>query len=171
MDTENLLRQAVIPTTQFRDNLMPWLIAFFCEISRKQIIPKSIVTAGLLAYILIGKFCDALPFYRQERMFERIGAEISRANMCNWAMKAASACQILLLLLLEQEVRSGPLINIDETTVQVLDEPGRAASTKSYMWVCRGGPPDSPAVLYHYSPSRSSDVARTLLMGYKGGSI
>ncbi len=133
----------------------------------KQIIPKSIVTAGLLAYILIGKFCDALPFYRQERMFERIGAEISRANMCNWAMKAASACQMILFLL-EQEVRSGPLINIDETTVQVLDEPGRAASTKSYMWVCRGGSPDSPAVLYHYSPSRSSDVARALLKGYKG---
>ncbi len=86
---------------------------------------KSIVTAGLLAYILIAKFCDALPFYRQERQFERIGAEISRANMCNWAMKAASACQPVLSLL-QQEIRSGPLINIDETTVQVLYEPGRA---------------------------------------------
>ena len=63
----------------------------------KQIIPKSIVTAGLLAYILTAKFCDALPFYRQERQFNRIGAEISRANMCNWAMKVATACQPVLL--------------------------------------------------------------------------
>ena len=133
----------------------------------KQIIAKSIVTAGLLAYILIAKFCDALPFYRQERQFERIGVEISRANMCNWAMKAASACQTVLSLL-QQEIRSGPLINIDETTVQVLHEPGRAASTKSYMWVCRGGAPDRPGVMFHYSPSRSADVAKALLKGYSG---
>lgn len=133
----------------------------------KQIIPKSIVTAGLLAYILIAKFSDALPFYRQERMFDRIGVEISRANMCNWAMKAAAACRALLALL-HQEIRSGPLINIDETTVQVIDEPGRAASTKSYMWVCRGGAPDSPVLMYHYAPSRSGDVARALLEGYSG---
>jgi transposase len=133
----------------------------------KQIIPKSIVTAGLLAYILTAKFCDALPFYRQERQFERIGAEISRANMCNWAMKAAVACQPVLSLL-RQEIRSGPLINIDETTVQVLHEPGRAASTKSYMWVCRGGAPDRPGLMFHYAPSRASEVAKTLLKGYSG---
>jgi len=133
----------------------------------KQIIPKSIVTAGLLAYILTAKFCDALPFYRQERQFQRIGAEISRANMCNWAMKAAVACQPVLSLL-QQEIRSGPLINIDETTVQVLHEPGRVASTKSYMWVCRGGMPDRPGLMYHYAPSRSGTVAKTLLEGYSG---
>jgi len=133
----------------------------------KQIIPKSIVTAGLLAYILTAKFCDALPFYRQERQFDRIGAEISRANMCNWAMKAATACQPVLSLL-HQEIRSGPLINIDETTVQVLHEPGRAASTKSYMWVCRGGAPGNPGLMFHYAPSRSSDVAKALLKGYNG---
>ena len=135
--------------------------------SPKQIIPKSIATAGLLAYILIAKFCDALPFYRQERQFARIGAEISRANMCNWAMKVAVACQPVLSLL-HQEIRSGPLINIDETTVQVLHEPDRAATTKSYMWVCRGGAPENPGVFFHYAPSRSSEVAKALLKGYSG---
>jgi len=133
----------------------------------RQIIPKSIATAGLLAYILTSKFCDALPFYRQERQFERIGAEISRANMCNWAMKVATACGPVLSLL-QQETRSGPLINIDETTVQVLYEPGRAASTKSYMWVCRGGTSLRPGLIYHYAPSRSAEVAKTLLEGYSG---
>ena len=133
----------------------------------KQIIAKSIATAGLLAYILTAKFCDALPFYRQERQFERIGAEISRANMCNWAMKAAAACEPVLSLL-QQEIRSGPLINLDETTIQVLHEPDRAASTKSYMWVCRGGAPDRPGLMFHYAPSRASEVAKTLLEGYSG---
>lgn len=133
----------------------------------KQIIPKSIVTAGLLAYILTAKFCDALPFYRQEAQFKRLGVEISRANMCNWAMKVAEISQPLISLL-KQEIRSGPLINIDETTVQVLKELGRAATSKSYMWVCRGGPSEQPALIYHYAPSRAADVAKSLLGGYSG---
>ncbi|BCL61591.1 IS66 family transposase [Desulfomarina profundi] len=133
----------------------------------KQIIDKGIATAGLIAYILTAKFCDALPFYRQEAQFKRIGAEIPRASMCHWAMKIADRCQPLIELL-QQEIRSGPLINIDETTVQVLKEPGRSPTTKSYMWVCRGGAPVRPGLLYHYAPNRSSDVARDLLRGYRG---
>jgi transposase len=132
-----------------------------------QIIDKGIATAGLLAHILTAKFCDALPFYRQEKQFDRLGADVGRATMCNWAMKAAEACQPVLDLL-HREIRSGPLINIDETTVQVLDEPGRAATTKSFMWVCRGGPPGTPGFRYHYAPSRASTVARELLDGYAG---
>lgn len=133
----------------------------------KQIIPKGIATAGLLAHILTAKFCDALPFYRQEKQFDRLGADINRATMCNWAMHAAEACQPVLELL-HREIRSGPLLNLDETTVQVLDEPGRAPTTKSYMWVCRGGPPGKLGVWYHYAPTRSSEVAKQLLQGYSG---
>ncbi len=133
----------------------------------KQIIPKSIATAGLLAHILTAKFCDALPFYRQEKQFTRLGTELGRATMSNWAMQAAEACQPVLDLL-HREIRSGPLINLDETTVQVLAEPGRKPTTKSYMWVCRGGTPEKPGIWYHYAPSRSSEVARQLLQGYCG---
>jgi len=133
----------------------------------KQIIAKGLGSAGLLAHVLTAKFCDALPFYRQERQFERLGVEIGRATMCNWAMKAAKACEPLLELL-KKEIRSGPLINIDETTVQVLKEPGRSPTSDSYMWVCRGGPPEKPALLYHYSPSRSGTVARELLQDFQG---
>lgn len=133
----------------------------------KQIIPKGIATAGLLAHIITAKFCDALPFYRQEKQFERLGAEIPRQTMCNWTMKAAEACKPLLNLL-HWEIRSGPLINIDETTVQVLDEPGRSPTTKSYMWICRGGPPGQPGLMYHYAPSRSTTVAKALLADYQG---
>jgi transposase len=132
-----------------------------------QIIPKGIVTAGLLAHVLVGKFCDALPFYRQEKQFARLGVALGRATMCSWAMKAAEACRPVVELL-HHEIRSGPLINIDETSVQVLAEPGRAATTKSYMWVCRGGPPDKPGIRYHYAPSRSKAVAKQLLTEYTG---
>jgi len=63
---------------------------------------------------------------------------------------------------------SGPLIHMDETTVQVLKEPGRAPTSKSYMWVQLGGEPDRPVVLFDYEPSRSSGVAQKLLEGWSG---
>jgi transposase len=54
-----------------------------------QIIPKSLATPGLLAYVLVSKFCDAIPFYRQEKLFRRIGIELSRVDFCHWAMQVA----------------------------------------------------------------------------------
>jgi transposase len=132
-----------------------------------QIVPKGIASAGLLAHILTAKFADALPFYRQEKQFARLGVEIGRATMCNWAMKAAEACTPLLELL-SQEIRSGPLINIDETTVQVLHEPGRSPTTKSYMWIFRGGDPQKVSLIYRYAPTRSGDVAASFIKKYKG---
>ena len=52
-----------------------------------EIIPRSIATSGLMAYILVAKFVDHMPFYRQEQQFSRLGVEISRANMTNWAIQ------------------------------------------------------------------------------------
>ncbi len=132
-----------------------------------QIIPKGLPTAGLLAHILVAKFCDALPFYRQEKQFIRLGIDIPRQSMCNWAIKVAANCQGLLGLL-EKEIRGGPLLNIDETTVQVLKEPDRSPTTKSYMWVFRGGISDTPVVLYQYHPTRSGDVAKIFVDDYQG---
>ena len=132
-----------------------------------QIIPKGIASAGLLAHILTAKFADALPFYRQEKQSARLGVEIGRATMCNWAMKAADGCKPLLELL-SREIRSGPLINIDETTVQVLCKPGRSPTTKSYMWIFRGGDPDKPSLIYRYAPTRSGDIAASFVKKYKG---
>ncbi|HBS26624.1 MAG TPA: IS66 family transposase [Gammaproteobacteria bacterium] len=132
-----------------------------------QIIPKGLPTAGLLTHVLVAKFCDALPFYRQEKRFIRLGIDIPRQSMCNWAMKAADSCQPLLDLL-KKEIREGPLLNIDETTVQVLKEPGRSPTTKSYMWVFRGGKMDNPVVLFQYHPTRSGDVAKLFVDDYQG---
>ena len=63
---------------------------------------------------------------------------------------------------------SGRRIQMDETTVQVLQEDGRAPQTKSYMWVRVGGSEQQPAILFHYAPSRSGQVARELLEGFQG---
>lgn len=132
-----------------------------------QIIPKGLASAGLLAHVVTAKFCDALPFYRQEKQFIRLGIEIPRQTMCNWAMMAADQC-LPLLDLLHAEIRGGPLINADETPVQVLNEPGRSSTAKSYMWVFRGGASGNPVVVYQYDQSRGSDVAKLFFNNYKG---
>lgn len=132
-----------------------------------QIIPKGIATPGLLAHVAVSKYADALPLYRQERILERLGIEISRSTMAGWMVTAARGCAPIVDLLYK-ELHAGPLINVDETPVQVLNEPGRANTTKSYMWVFRGGPPEKPVLIYRYSPTRSGEVAREVLHGYRG---
>jgi len=132
-----------------------------------QMIPKSITTPSLLAYVLVSKFCDALPFYRQEKLFRRIGIEIPRSTMCRWAVEVGRKCEPLIELM-HREVRAGPLIQMDETTVQVMGESGRANTSKSYMWVIRGGDPRHPVLLYQYHRSRSAEVPLAYLKGYEG---
>jgi transposase len=134
----------------------------------KQLIPKGIATASLLAHIIISKFADALPFYRQHLQFLRLGVEIPRSTMAAWAIYVANRCQPLVDLLVE-DIRSGPLINMDETPLQVLKEPGKKNTTKSYMWIFIGGDPQRPSVVFQYDPSRSKDVpARLVGSDYRG---
>lgn len=132
-----------------------------------QLIPKGMATGGLVAYIATAKYVDALPLYRQEKIFARHGIDISRSTMAGWMVMAADRCGVLMGLL-RKELLSGPLINADETPVQVLNEPGRANTTKSYMWIFRGGRPGKEVVLYRYSPTRSGDIPREILDGYRG---
>lgn len=132
-----------------------------------QMIPKSMASSGLLAHLLVSKFADGLPFYRQEKLFARIGVQMPRATMCNWAMQVAQRCAPLLDLM-RQRILEGPLVGIDETPLQVLNEPDRAATTKSYMWVFRGGSPEAATVVYLYHPTRAGAVPRDYLQAYQG---
>jgi len=132
-----------------------------------QIIQKSIVTPGLLAFVLVAKFCDAIPFYRQEKQFARIGVELSRADFCHWAMEAALQCDPLIEIFIEQ-IRAGPVVQMDETRVQVMNELDRANTTLSFMCVIRGGPPEKPVILFRYHPSRSASIPLLYLKDYKG---
>jgi len=128
-----------------------------------QIIPKSIATAGLLAHILASKFSDALPFYRQEKQFMRLGITLSRATMCNWGIKTADACSILTGMM-KKDILSGPLINIDETALRVIQN----KRSRSYMWVFKGTGREKPIILFEYHPTRSGDVAASFLGEYTG---
>jgi len=132
-----------------------------------EIIPKGIATPGLIAHVAVSKYCDALPLYRQEKIFSRYGIDLTRSTMAGWIVKVTECCNPLMHLHY-RELQSGPLVNIDETPLQVLNEPGRANTTKSYMWVFRGGPPDKPIIIFRYSETRSGEVPREVLTGYSG---
>ena len=131
------------------------------------IIPRSIVSPSLLSCIVIQKFEDHLPYYRQEKQFDRIGVSISRQDMSNWQQQAYTKLAPLFSLL-KEIVKSGPVMQMDETQVQVMGEDGRLDTQKSYMWLARGGPPDKKVVWYEYHETRGAYHARTFLEGYRG---
>jgi len=135
------------------------------QVSR--LVPGGMAGPGLLAHLATCKYADGLPFYRMERIFKRLGIDYSRQTMCNQMIAVSRACQDVIDLMWK-EVRAGPLLQLDETTVQVLHEPERSASQKSYMWVTVGYHKETKVVLFHYHPSRSGEVAKTLTDGYRG---
>ncbi len=132
-----------------------------------QPIPKSNASPGLLAHIAVAKYQDALPLYRQEKILQRIGVDIPRATLANWMIKLGCLIQSLINLL-QDRLLSYDVMGMDETPIQVLKEPERKATSKSYLWVQRGGPPDQTVILFHYNPSRGQETAKDLLADYRG---
>jgi transposase len=134
----------------------------------KQPIEKSIASPGLLAYIATGKYCDALPLYRQIEIFKRIGIELDRTTLANWMIRCGELIQPLINRIHEQLLEQH-LLHMDETPVQVLNEPNKMAQSKSYMWVLSSLKSNSsPAVLFHYNASRSQDTPKQQLHDYHG---
>jgi transposase len=132
-----------------------------------QPIPKSLASPGLLAHITVSKYQDALPLYRQEAILSRIGVELPRATLANWMIQAGTLIQPLINLLRDR-LLAYDILQMDETPVQVLREPGKTAQSKSYLWLQRGGPPEQPVVLYDYDPGRGAGVPKRLLDGFTG---
>jgi transposase len=131
----------------------------------KQPIEKSLAAPGLLAYVATQKYVDALPLYRQTEIFKRIGVDIDRTTLANWMVACGKLIQPLINLI-HEKMFDQSVLHMDETRVQVLNEPGRSAQQQSYMWVLRSL--EKPAVLYRYAPSRSGDIAKELLGDYHG---
>jgi transposase len=132
-----------------------------------QPIEKSIASPGLLAYIATQKHVDALPLYRQVEIFKRIGVEMDRGTLANWMVKCGQLVQPLINLI-HEKILEQYFLHVDETVVQVLSEPNRAAQSNSYMWVLRSTLPTASAVLFRYEPTRSGDVAKELLRDFTG---
>ncbi|MFC4260039.1 IS66 family transposase, partial [Marinobacter lacisalsi] len=132
-----------------------------------QPLPKSNASPNLLAYCLIAKYVDALPLYRQEQVFKRLGIDLPRNTLARWTIQASELIEPLIERL-RQHLHRSPVLHMDETTVQVNAEDDRKASSPSYMWVQRGGPPSQQVVLYDYDASRSGQVPVRLLDDYGG---
>jgi transposase/uncharacterized coiled-coil protein SlyX len=132
-----------------------------------QPIPKSNASPGLLAHITVGKYVDGLPLYRLESVLARADLHQPRQTSARWMIQAAELIQPLLNLAWDH-LLSQPVIHCDETVVQVLKEPDKPPTSHSYMWVLTAGPADRPVVLFDYQASRSSEVPKRLLAGYRG---
>lgn len=131
------------------------------------LIPGSIVTPGLASFIWTNKFCDHLPFYRQEASFERIGARVSRQDMSNWTIALAEELEPLIALI-EDDIRAGPVIQMDETPVKVLKLDHSGKDGQGYMWLALGGMEGRRSVRYRFAPGRGSIHASSFLGDYGG---
>lgn len=131
-------------------------------------IKNSLASPSMLAHIMTRKYVEAIPLYRQEQQFHRFGINLSRQTLANWMIKASSSWLASLYQAMHKELLTKEILHADETVLEVLCEPGREASTQSYMWLYRTGREDTPIVLYEYTQGRSGDYAKKFLKGFKG---
>ena len=135
----------------------------------KNIIPGSFATAEAIAHIMTQKFVMGAPIYRQEQELKRQGIPLSRQTMSNWILKASETYLAPVYEQLHKELLARDVLHSDDTTLQVLHEPGKKAQTDSYMWLYRtSGDTDKPIVLYEYQPGRGAKHPKAFLEGYKG---
>ena len=129
--------------------------------------PGSLASPSAVAYIMSQKFVEGLPLYRQEQHFARLGVILSRQTMANWMLAGA----VLLTPLYErvhEELLKRDILHADETTLQVIKEPGRAAQTKSFLWLYRSGRDGPPIILYEYQETRARKHPEAFLHGFTG---
>ena len=132
-----------------------------------QPIPGSIASPGTLANVVVNKYVNGMPLYRQEAEFKRLDIPLTRSTLAFWMIKAGFLVQPLINLMREVMLAYDSL-QMDETRCQVLKEPGKTPQSQSYMWVQRGGPPDKRIIVFDYAPTRSQDVPVELLGDYTG---
>lgn len=134
----------------------------------RPILPGSLASPSILAYIMDQKYTLSHPLYRQEQQFSRLGIELSRQTMANWLLAAADPWLKIIYDRMHEQLLKHDILHADETTLQVLKEPGRTAESKSYMWLYRTGRDGPPIVLYDYQTTRASKHPDNFLSGFKG---
>lgn len=97
--------------------------------------PGSLASPSAMAYIMNQKYVEGMPLYRQEKQLERLGVFLSRQTLANWMIYGASRWLSHLYERLQIHLLRQSVLFADETTLQVLSEPGRPATSKSYMWL------------------------------------
>ena len=131
------------------------------------VIDKGVPTAGLLAHIMVAKFADHLPLYRQEKIFGRAGLPIARSTLAQWVGQTGVQLQPLVEALREA-VLAQRVVHADETPVQML-APGEKKTHRAYVWAYCTTPFSAlKAVVYDFSPSRAGEQARNFLGTWNG---
>lgn len=134
-------------------------------------IAKGLAGPGLLAHVLVSKYCDHLPLYRQSQIYARAGVELERSTLADWV----GECAALLSPLVErigQHVFSARKLHADDTPVPVLS-PGLGKTKTGRLWTyvrddAPAGSTDPPAVLFRYTPDRKGEHPRTHLKDFRG---
>jgi len=137
--------------------------------ANEPVIKGSFASPEAIAHIMTQKFVMGTPLYRQEQELQRNGIKLSRQTMSNWLIRAAEDWLEPIYGMLHELLRGRKVLHADETTLQVLREPGKTAQSKSYMWLYRtGSDTEHPIVLYEYQPDRKSKRPAEFLKGFKG---
>ncbi len=134
----------------------------------KPVISGSIASASSIAHVMVQKYVFGMPLYRQEQQWKLIDIEISRQTMANWVIQASTRWLGLIFNRMHEILLEQDIIHADESTLQVLHEEGRSATTKSYMWLYRTGRDGPTIVLYEYQTTRAGKHVVRFLEGYKG---
>ena len=161
-----IIKRAVYASTAGEDDPLPEQPIITVEMPAKfNVIPGCMAATGLLAYIMVAKYCDHLPLYRIQNIFKRRhGVEIDRNTMCHWLKR----CAVILGILYEamrQELISGNYLQIDETFIKLLDPERKGKAQQSNFWVIKR---PGAGVLFNFSPSRGHEVAKDMLEGFEG---
>jgi transposase len=134
----------------------------------KPVYSGSLASPSIMAHIMNQKYVDGLPLYRQEKQFARLGVALSRQTIANWMIYGANQWLGLLYDRMHQLLLKQDILHADETTLQVLHEPGRPATSNSYLWLYRTGKEGPPTILYDYQETRAGKNAKEFLTGFKG---
>ena len=134
-----------------------------------KVLPHSIATHSLVAWIMYQKFAMGIPLHRQENDFYRMGLVLPRADMTHWVIRCSAEWLTPIYHRIHQALLSLSVLHMDETTIQCNKEEGRKASTNSYVWVMQSAACEEiRATFFHYSKSRARTVAEELLKGFSG---
>jgi transposase len=128
-------------------------------------IARGLAGPGLLAHVIVSKFCDHLPLYRCERMLARFGVSLSRSTLCDWLAQSATLLRPLWEML-KSCVQQSRVIQTDDTPVRVQARAG-AAAHQGRLWV-QVGDAGHPGLVYFYSPNQEGQWPQAFLKGYKG---